>query len=145
MFVYVHVIWPDSQEEHSFYNKMLSHCYTSINAICGAICRMTICRYQETQLKISFYFFLNIKNIFVGVCGNKRATPSFENELVQLYMIIFVIKCSQEADNGLFLISHAPSKMFELLTCISLYIQFILEVAQMFCYGFIFWNILSWK
>ena len=60
-------------------------------------------------------------------------------------MIIFVVQCSQEADNGLLLIDHAPSKMLELLTCIFLYIQFILEVAQRFCHGFIFWNILSWK
>lgn len=47
------------------------------------------------------------KEYFCGcVCGDKRAAPSFENELVQLYVIIFVINCSQEADNGLFLISH---------------------------------------
>ena len=35
-----------------------------------------------------------------------------------MFMIIFLIKCSQEADNGIFLIDHAPSKMLELLTCI---------------------------
>lgn len=41
--------------------KMLSHCcHISINAICEAIRRMTIC-------KFSLYFFLNVKNI-LWVC-----------------------------------------------------------------------------
>lgn len=62
----------------------------SLNAICAAIHRMMICKYQEAQLKYSFFFFLNVKNIFMGVRGNKRTIPSFKSEVTQQYMLIFI-------------------------------------------------------
>lgn len=61
------------------------------------------------------------KEYFCGCVWKQKGNTSFKNELAQLYVIIFLIKCRQEVESGLFLKSQTPANMSELLTCISLY------------------------